>query len=140
MLGFASWLAEYHPLAEMTISWSFLMEARPWEHSYSLPDKFSLEYSEDPVDAPSLVVQLAHSVLRRLQEEGSRVSSDEPSVSETELTDLVAAAGGKPLPIATSESPSPSPTPSPRRPRRTSSSNESGPARAPNGRFSAEQE
>ena len=115
------------------------MEGRPWEHSYSLPDRFSLEYSADPVDAPSLVVQLAHSVLKRLQEEGSLASSEERSDSETMLADLVVAAGGRPLPIATSESPSPSPTPSPRRPRKTSSSNESGPARAANGRFSADE-
>ena len=114
------------------------MEVRPWEHSYSLPDRFSLEYSEDPVDAPSLVVQLAHSVLRRLQEEASQASSaPEDSSEETMLQDLVVAAGGKPLPIATSESPSPSPTPSPRRPRKTSSSNEYGPHRDTNGRFTA---
>lgn len=113
------------------------MEARPWEHFYSLPDKFSLEYSEDPVDAPSLVVQLAHSVLKRLQEEDSQASSEPADYLEaTTLQDLVVAAGGKPSPIATSESPSPSPTPSPRKPRKTSSSNESGPRRAPNGRFS----
>jgi len=100
------------------------MEARPWAPFYSLQDRFSLEYSEDPVDAPSLVVQLAHSVLKRLQEEGSLDSSEEPSGWAKELRVLAAGAAGKPSPIATSESPSPSPTPSPRRRRRTSSSKE----------------
>jgi len=84
-------------------------------------------------------VQLALSQLKNLQEEASRDSSDSEVVEGELLTDLVAAAGGKPLQIATSELPSPSPTPSPRRPRKTSSSKGSGPRRAPNGQFSADE-
>lgn len=115
------------------------MEARPWELCYSLPDKFSLEYSADPVDAPSLVVQLAHSVLRLSLVEDSLASSVGPSVLEEKISHLAAGGAGRPLPTATSELPSPSPTPSPRRRRRTSSSSESAQARANNGRFSADE-
>lgn len=115
------------------------MEVRPWQHFYSSPEQSLSESSEVLDGVPSLVVQLAHSALRLLQEEASQASSAE-SLEGVELTDLVVAAGGKPLPIATSESPSPSQTPSPRRPRRTSFSSESGQARAASGRFRAEQE
>jgi len=115
------------------------MEARPWEHSYSLRGRYLLEYLEERADGHSLVEQLARSQLRNLQEEASQDSSDSEAAEGELLTDLVAAAGGKPLPIATSELPSRSPTPSPRRQRKTSSSSESGPRRAPNGRFSADE-
>jgi len=115
------------------------MEVRPWQHFYSSPEQSLSESSEVLDGVPSLVVQLAHSALRLLQEEASQDSS-EVSSEAVELTDLVVAAGGKPLPIATSESPSPSPTPSPRRPQRTSSFSASGPHRDTTGRFTAEEE
>ena len=115
-----------------------LMEGRPWQHFYSSPEQSLSESSEVLDGVPSLVAQLAHSVLRLLQEEGSPDSS--AALEDGSLTDLVVAAGGKPLPIATSGSPSPSPTPSPRRPRRISSSSASVQARANNGRFSEDEE
>ena len=114
------------------------MEGRPWLHFYSSPGQSLPESSEALDGVPSLVAQLAHSVLRLLQEEASPASS--AALEDESLMDLVVAAGGKPLPIATSGSPSPSPTPSPRRPQRTSSSSESGQARGANGRFSEEEE
>lgn len=99
------------------------MEARPWQPFSYLLDRFSPESSADPVDAPWLVVQLAQSVLKRLQEEASPGSSADSSAEMEDLRDLVAAAGGKLLPTATSESPSPLPTPSARKQLKTSSSN-----------------
>jgi len=110
------------------------MEGRPWQHFYSSPEQSLLESSAEPDVAQSLVEALALSVLKHLRAEELQDSSAASSVGERELlVDLVVAAGGKPLPIATSESPSPSPTPSPRRPRRTSSSSESDQASDLNG-------
>lgn len=105
-----------------------------WQHS-SRSQLESLQASDGerwaaPGDVPWLVLELARSQLRSLLEEGFQASSgsEEEEALLQALADPDVAGVERPLPTLTSDSLSPSPTPSARKPRKTSSSSESGPA------------
>ncbi len=113
-----------------------------WPHSsHSQPEslrQLELVWGAAWAGAPYLVVALALSQLKSLQEEGSLDSS--ASAEEAEDLQVFWADHGvdvaaRPLPIQTSGSLSQSPTPSQRKLPRTSSSNESGQARDGLGHF-----
>ena len=116
-----------------------------WEHSSPLQDKSSdggsARLSEDQDAVPLLVAQLAASQLRSLQEGASLASLALEALAEgPEAPEAVVVVDGKPSRIPISELPSPFPMPSARRLPRTSSSNESGQVRNPNGTFGALEE
>jgi len=110
-----------------------------WQHSSHSPEQPSLQLLAELDAVPSLVLELARSQLRSLQEGVSRDSLVLEEVGEPPVAfDVVV--DGKPLRIPISALPSPSPTPSQRKLPRTSSSSESDQARDPNGTFSAPEE
>jgi len=113
-----------------------------WPHSYSSQEQSSLasdgEHWAGPAVVPSLVLELARSLLKNLLEEAFQDSSEweaveeeAPASWEVHVEDGV----GRLSQTQTSVSPSQLPTPSPRKQLRTSSSSESGQARNSLGQF-----